>query len=60
MYKSLKQWQYRKKIVAVNKMEPLLATTGGTKVKSDDNITGDTEKVEEIAPLNTNTEIMDW
>ena len=41
-------------------MEPLLATTGGTKVKSDDNITGDTEKVEEIAPLNTNTEIMDW
>ena len=34
---------------------------GGTKVKSDDNITEDTEKVEEeIAPLNTNTEIMNW
>ena len=36
---------------------------GGTNVQSDDtddNITEDTEKVEEIAPLNTNTEIKDW
>ena len=39
-------------------MQPLVATIGGTKVKSDD-ITEDTERVEEIAPLNTNTEIMD-
>ena len=42
-------------------MQLLVATIGGggTKVKPDD-ITEDTEKVEEIAPLNTNTEIMNW